>query len=79
MDLTEKMAFFEAYGAIAGAAGAQAAERDCCCRAGCSGMKEASGDARLRRDGAREDPHARGSRACCSARPRTRISWCATP
>ena len=27
MDLTEKMAFFEAYGAIAGAAGAQAAER----------------------------------------------------
>ena len=37
MDLTEKMAFFEAYGAIAGAGGAQAAERAAAAARACSG------------------------------------------
>ena len=37
MDLTEKMAFFEAYGVHRGRGRPQVDERDCCCRAACCG------------------------------------------
>ena len=57
MDLTEKMAFFEAYGAIAGATGAQGAERHPAA-ARAAQDEGASGDAGLRRHGAGPDPDA---------------------
>ena len=61
MDLTEKMAFFEAYGSIAGAGGLKALSGMLLPR-GLLKLKESSGDPGLRRDRHRQDPHAGGAR-----------------
>jgi len=76
-DLTEKMAFFEAYGALVGAKGIPALDK----------LLVAKGLL-----GKREDPETRACAAmalgkirtprrapCSSARPRTRSRWCAMP
>src|SRR5207248_3117312 len=76
-DLTEKMAFFEAFGALVGPKGIAALEK----------MLAAKGLL-----GRKEDPETRACAAmalarsarrrragCSSARPRIRIRWCATP
>ncbi len=55
MDLTEKMAFFEAYGSIAGAAGLKALSTILLPR-GLLKLKEPLGDPRLRRHRDRQDP-----------------------
>ena len=60
MDLTEKMAFFEAYGAIAGAAGLKALSGILLPR-GLLKLKEPSGDPGLRRHRPRQDPDAGGA------------------
>ena len=73
-DLTEKMAFYEAYGTLAGAKGVGGARQS----AGGQGGVRAEGrpgDARLRRDGAGQDPHAGGTRQLWTPPCRTRSRW----
>ena len=69
MDLTEKMAFFEAYGVHRGRGGPQADERDAAA-ARPAPDEGGLGDPRLRRDRAREDPDARGARGPPAGRRR---------
>ena len=77
MDLTEKMAFFEAYGAIAGAAGLKALTSILLPR-GLLKLKESSETRACAAIAIGKIRDPRPGR-CFSAPPRTRISWCGTP
>ena len=76
-DLTEKMAFFEAYGALCGDAGVALSTR--CSTEGISRPARGRGDSRVRGDRARPHRNARRRSKRCGRPPAKRTSSCATP